>query len=484
MILSEIQKKITLCVCILLLSACSAVSKQHAGHNSEFITFSSESSALDYASNFDNDGNNKRILYLQESGRLYHIAGDYAASRDKFAQVLDIYRDSDYDGLIRLDSVAGKVGSTLTNDKVIPYKGSDYERVYARQFQAMNYLALGDIDSALVEIRAGANDQKFSAEARAKQVEKAEEERREKMIGYADKEQLGFLNELSGDTRNGFLNSYMYYFSALLREATGDANAAYIDYRNAWELNSQNLHLSNQLLRLANRYDRSNEERYQKITGIKEVTDIPSDSGRVVLLVERGFVPPRREFSAEVQIDYFSPSGYKFIWYKLATPTYNKDEVKFYQPISVSAGDVQSVSYPLMSSVALSAHQLKEAMPGIIFRQVTRVIAKQVASDAAIKAGINSDNGGEAALLIAGGFAAKIGGNLLEQADTRTWLSLPAQIDNAELILPAGTHQLNIELGGGRNLPAEATVTAGGVTIIRLFDNGIFARADQLYPLK
>ena len=73
---------------------------------------------------------------------------------------------------------------------------------------------------------------------------------------------------------------------------------------------------------------------------------------------------------------------------------------------------------------------------------------------------------------------------LLEQADTRSWLSIPAQIDNAELILPAGKQEITITLADGRFVTTEADVIDGGVTIIRLFDNGSFTTTDQLYPIK
>ncbi|NNF97414.1 MAG: hypothetical protein HKM94_10855, partial [Halobacteria archaeon] len=44
------------------------------------------------------------------------------------------------------------------------------------------------------------------------------------------------------------------------------------------------------------------------------------------------------------------------------------------------------------------------------------------------------------------GLLVNIAGVLTERADTRSWLSLPANIQMARLQLPAGTYSLSIEL--------------------------------------
>ncbi|MCH9853727.1 MAG: hypothetical protein K0U45_09525 [Alphaproteobacteria bacterium] len=471
---------------VALLSGCAAFSKQHNEFHAEFRQFSSEEAAIARAEKFETDEKANKILHLQEQARLYHIGGDYVTSREKLAEVLEFYRDSDYDAIINTGRLGANAGALLTNDKVIPYNGSDYERIYSRQIQAMNYLALGDVSGAMVEVRAAANEQRFAAEARDKRVDEAVDEKRVKMLNYVDKSQLNILSELAGDKRNGFLSSYMYYFSALLREATGDANAAYIDYRQAWQLVAPNRYLGNNVVRLAERYDRGNQQRYQELLGSNQVQTLPAQSGKVAVLIERGFVQPRQEFSFEVQFDYISPTGqYRLIWAKAAIPTYNKSDGRFLSPVTVVSGDVEVQSQFVMNSITLAANQLKEAMPGIMLRQSTRIVTKQIAAEGVSRAAASTagDDSTAAFIGFVAGFAAQGAGALLEKADTRSWLSIPDQIDNAELILPAGKQEITVQLAGGRVVKTKADVTAGGITIIRVFDNGIFANATQLYPI-
>ncbi|MCH9844331.1 MAG: hypothetical protein K0U39_02370 [Alphaproteobacteria bacterium] len=475
---------------VVILTGCSVFSKQHNEFYADYQQISSAEDAVKHAKKFKTNKKATRILHLQEQARLYHIAGDYALSRKKLAEALEFYRDSDYDAIINAARLGTKAAALVTNDKVIPYHGSDYERIYARQIQAMNYLALGDVNGAMVEIRAAANEQRFATEARAERVDDAVEKKRKKLMEFVDKEQLSALKTLAGDERNGFLNSYMYYFSALLREATGDSNGAYIDYQKAWQLAALNHYAGNHVVRLAEIYDAGNQPRYQELlaksgSDSDTVPTLPAQSGRVAVLIERGFVQPRQELIFNVQFDYVSLTGqYRFVWSRAAIPYYNQDDFHFLSPVTVSSGDSEARSQLMMSSVTLAANKLQEAMPGIMFRQWARIISKHIVSDVVFQ--VMTSGGDEAGLVIGLATALAVKGVviLLEQADTRSWLSIPAQIDNAELILPAGKQEITVTLADGRIVTTQADVKAGGITIIRVFDNGIFANATQLYPTK
>lgn len=87
------------------------------------------------------------LLYLLDMGILHHYAGDYAESNDylEFAErsIEELYTAS----------VSRAALSMLLNDNVLAYRGEDYEDIYLNVFKALNYLALGQHDEALVEIR-------------------------------------------------------------------------------------------------------------------------------------------------------------------------------------------------------------------------------------------------------------------------------------------------------------------------------------------
>ncbi len=485
----RIKKKIIV-VLLLPLGGCGGFSPQHGDVREELLGLETPEAAGLYARKISTDTKLNAILDLQEKARLHQLAGEYQESQKLLAILLDIYRAREYEATFTVEDVS-KGAALFTNDKVIPYGGSDYERIFARQLQAMNYLVLGQVDKALIEIRAGANDQRFAAEAREKIVDQAEADAREKYINRVDKDQLALLTSLAGDTRNGFLSSYMYYFSALMREATQEHNSAFIDYRKAWQLQPTNRYIGANLVTLAGQYDRSNQAGYQQKTGVG-VVDIPEGSGRVAVLIERGFVAPRAEFIFDVQGDYLRADGsFNIFSARTAVPTYEQ-EFNILPAIGVEAlpedlgtATVTGKSQYLFSTLPMAAYQLKEAMAGILARQIARLAVKQAANQLALNVATQSASSDDALVAVAGlaGFlATAVVTTISEQADTRSWVSLPQQVDNLEMVLPKGNHVLKVDLGGGREAELKVTVRSGGLTIARLIDTGTFAIGSQLYP--
>ena len=468
----------------LLLVGCAALATQHSEHAALYKGLQKPADSIKLAKKFPIDDKVNLMLNLQEGARLYQLAGQYQQSQDYLKTLLDIYKEREYEAVITLEDTA-QIASAVSNDKVIPYKGSDYERIFARQLQAINYLNLGKVNAALIEMRAAANDQRFAANARSKKVDRAEQKRKAKYQAYAKQDQIAFLKSLVGDERNGFQSSYMFYFSALLREATGDANGSFIDYRKAWELQSTNLYVAQNVVNLARIYDRSNRARYQRLSGRKPIR-LPKNHGRLALVIERGFVQPRGEFAFQVQYDYLDTNGNPhFTSGKIAVPTY-ENKFNLFAPITVQAAGKTATSQYLFSTLPMAAYQLKEAMPAILLRQTVRLASKQALSQAANKvAGATQDDsiaasgvGLIAEIVVSGAL------NALERADTRSWIGLPHQVDNVEMILPAGTHRLEIALGGGRVGTIEVDIRADKLTLARLVDTGTFSIGSQLYPTR
>jgi hypothetical protein len=89
----------------------------------------------------------ERLLYLLDKGILHHYAGDYAESND-YLELAERSIEELYTA-----SVSRAALSMLLNDNVLEYRGEDYEDIYLNVIKALNYLALGQHDEALVEIR-------------------------------------------------------------------------------------------------------------------------------------------------------------------------------------------------------------------------------------------------------------------------------------------------------------------------------------------
>ena len=78
---------------------------------------------------------------------LYHYAGNNKESIKNFEKAEQVYED------LYTKSVTNEAAAIVTNDNVRPYRARPFEVLLMYQYQILNYLAIGDLDGALVEVR-------------------------------------------------------------------------------------------------------------------------------------------------------------------------------------------------------------------------------------------------------------------------------------------------------------------------------------------
>ena len=115
-------------------------------------------------------------LYLMEKGRIQQVAQNADGSKGDFERVIQRYADQDDKATISASGLAASGASLLTNDNARPYAGRTYERVFVHQYQALNFLAAGDMQGALVEVRRANQVQGDALRAKEGKVDKAREE--------------------------------------------------------------------------------------------------------------------------------------------------------------------------------------------------------------------------------------------------------------------------------------------------------------------
>lgn len=173
-----------------------------------------------------------------------------------------------------------------------------------------------------------------------------------------------------------------------------------------------------------------------------------SDEGMVAVLYEQGFVQPREEFSLPI------PTVHGV--FSVAFPTYAISS----KPRPDSLRVLDSASQPLGETVVLAdvgglaAKDLKERMPGMLVRQTLRATAKYNMQKQA------NDNFG-----LLGSLSTQIYNLVSEQADRRSWLSLPAYAQATRFHLPQGEHVLVLSTPAG-NRTLTVPVVRRGLTVI------------------
>src|SRR5262249_7192612 len=96
-------------------------------------------------------------LYAAELGRIQQLAYEYSASTATFMPLMTKVEAEQMEAKIRASRVLANTGSLFVNDNALPYQLASYEVVFLYQYQALNFIAQGNISDALVAARKSNN---------------------------------------------------------------------------------------------------------------------------------------------------------------------------------------------------------------------------------------------------------------------------------------------------------------------------------------
>jgi hypothetical protein len=397
------------------------------------------------------------VAALLDRALLESALGRHAESNALFeaaeAEIDDLYTRS----------LTKEAVSMLTGDLSLDYRPPGFERAFIPYYRAWNYLEMGDRSGALVEAR---------------------------RIG----ERLDYESTTCSDEQGACAHdAFLRYFSGLLFEWGGEANDAYVSYKLADEAAATARErygvgsppdLGPRLVRLAAALGFGDEEEvWRERYGVGAPPETPRAT--VLVVLENGVVGMRSEASITLPIfkgESDAIAGDVDAWSgKLARRRhahhYEGVEVEYLLRLAVPAyvdrpppasrgrftlGTVSRTTDRVENLSAMAAAGLEHAMGGILARTAARALTKYLAKRAA------DDKIGKGA-----GLVVNLLGAATERADTRSWRSLPHEIQMASLSVAPGTYAGKLEVLGpeGRVLTEvfyEAVeAKAGGVTFVR-----------------
>ncbi len=402
---------------ILLLSGCASYSQRFDAVEAQ-LAAGNPSAALQALEK--NHGNSRRdeVLYQLNRALLLRMQGEYRQSNQALEQAKRLIDELD------AISVSEQAGSLTVNDTLKSYIGSDFERALLHVYAALNYLQLGLPDEARVEIL-----------------------------------QLDVLLNLQADGEGkGYTeDAFARYLSGLVYEQLGEWSDAMIAYRRAYHdyrkyqeyfgvEPPRSLGLA--LLRMAEHLGLKEELReYRQAFAIAQWTPLPAlrSKGEVVLIVGTGLAPSKREESTAILAPEVG------VMVRVSLPRYETRP----QPVGEVRllTDAATADAELVEDIdAIAIKTLQEQMPAITARALARAVVKYRAAREAGK----RDQGL--------GLLVNIAGFISEQADTRSWSTLPQRIYLARRFLPPGRHDVSVRLlGHGGQVLAQKQFT--GVTI-------------------
>jgi len=361
----------------------------------------------------DRDSKTDHALYLLNKGMVLRMKRDFAASNE----VLEAAK-AEIDRLYAI-SIGENVLSVMVNDATASYSGDNFERILLHMYMALNYLELGQPDEARIE---------------ALQVDV-------KLREFAKKIPEGRHVE----------DAFALYLIGMIYEDREDWSDAMISYRKAYKIykkyqDNYGLAIPNMvktdLIRMAKHQGLVDElEKYRSEFGIEllNINASAAETGELVFVLNNGLAPIKREKA----VNAFDATTASVV--RIALPVYESRRNKVFAA-RLTVNDSQSVTELMEDVDAIAKKNLDSHMPAIVARTVARAVIKAVSNEKVRQAAKNNKKNDNAVAGALGVLAFQAVTMATERADTRSWLTLPANIQMGRLLLPAGSYNIKVEL--------------------------------------
>ncbi len=326
-----------------------------------------------------------------ESGRVHMLAGDAHTSANCYRAAIDTAIDrQEAQPKIKFGDVGNTVlASTVTDDRTRNYELSPYELNLALEHGIIAEDMAGLREDALVDCRLAVYVQDQLAEKYGADVAAASSST-DATAQRIYEEKSAALNEMIAATRNSWENPVLWWLTGVHFEADGDFDMAAQSYRKAAAVNP------NCSVFVAD------------ATRAEQLKPLASDRAKLVVVVGEGFIS--RRVALKVPIPIYTMMSFDM-------PMYN-DLVYQPQLIGVALNEAApTAAAPALNIQSLAARDLKEHMPGIIARNLSRA-----AVQAAAQAAVNNSGNAYAQL---GVLAANAVVSAIRSADLRSWVTLP-----------------------------------------------------------
>ncbi len=407
------KKRLLLILCSFLFFSCSSTREFNTIDNNAFSgNFSQAQTHLE---------ENKESLYLKtdqvlynlDSGMLFHFEGNYAESNMRLSQAERLIED--YYAV----SITQSIGSYMLNDNIIDYAGEDFEDIYTNLFMSINYIQLGETDSAFVEIRRFNNKLQLLSQKYSQALVEARNQ--VALQGYNAE---GLLPQgIENQTIEFYDSAFARYVSMLLYRSQGNLDSAQIDKKfieTAFATQSQ-------------LYP------FPVPEAVDEELNIPRNKERLNFFTYTGLAPEKEE-------EIIRLSGLVGgSWFKLALPIMKK-KPSIVSSITVHAtdenGNVFTDNLEIIESIENIATDTFQQRQGLIYlKTLVRSISK-TAVNSTITSAIYQSEASSLALLY--NLAADVFIEVSETADLRSSRYFPANVWVGGINLDTGTYTVQV----------------------------------------
>ena len=366
------------------------------------------------------------LLWTLNAGLAYRFEHDNNASIKAFDEsewLMKHYQEQ----LLNADIGQG-ASSILVNDTTRPYIGTQYDGVMANIYKAIDYLALGDRESARVEFNRAIDRQRRAKAYYAKLIEKSraaiEQEQRKENNGVNTDASMPQAEKVlaekypslySFEAYPDFINPMVSYLAGIFALSEGDNQKAFTLLKEAYGMNRNNSYIAKDLAYVDGRLDGSTQH----------------EGAIVWVIIEDGQAPVKTEWRMDVPVWIFSNN---LNYVSLALPRMHLRS-KAFDNYSIAVGDRVNRSELLSDMDRVVMTEFKTEYPAIVRRALFSATTKAVIQYQTQRQMQNSEGNAGLAWAVAS-LATTVYTIASTQADTRTWTTLPSSFTSTSSTSP------------------------------------------------
>lgn len=417
-----------------IVSSCATYYQSNQTFNQEFESGNLNEALAELQAKSSEANGRREFLFNVNNGLVLSMLGRYEESNEYFEKAFLFGEDYRKNYL-------NEAASYLTNPMITTYKGEDHEHLMLLYYKALNYLKLGNSESALVECR-----------------------------------RLNIrLQQLSDRYKNDNKyqrDAFVHVLMGLIYDSDRDYNNAFIAYRNALQIYQDDYHRMFQLdvpdqlkidiLRTAwlsgfkDEYDQYKIE-FDRPSYAYE----PTEGGELIFFWHNGLSPVKAEWGINFMVDRrgnmvyfynrelnltfpFPLDGYdekdknslaNLEFFRVALPRY-VERPTYYSRATLRIKDSEFEVQLLEDVSKIAFKSLHQRMDLELSKALIRVALKKAAEYQVRKEDVTLGS-------VLGMINA-----ITEKADTRNWQTLPHSIYYARVPLQAGHNKITLELSG------------------------------------
>lgn len=409
--ISKFVRLATLAAIVVAGSACSTVRTYDDRIKPVYTSY--QRAEFDLAAQKASEGKNDRrhtstdrLLWALEAGKLHQAAGDFEKSNAYFARAEAIVRDFKERPDLNLRAGAAQIGAIATNPNALPYQGNYADKIMINTYKALNYIILGDLEAARVEIRRSHQRQRQAVTENNAALEDAKRtattKRLSPQVTYENPafQQTASVDPTSAAAYADFANPFTTFLSGLIYLADQDPARAEVDFRILASLPIPNTFVKKELDLIQ-----------QQLEG-----QGTHDKRRVFVIFENGLGPTKQEMRVDLILPNLGYTGFAF------------PEIVFHPSrvralgISLPGTSDQLLTQQMASMDQILATEFRLRLPARVLRTLTSVIAKEVAAKQL------TDELGGLGLILGSLYKA-----VVNRADTRSWHTLGKEFQIATL---------------------------------------------------